>query len=248
MKNILVIPDSHCRPGVSNVRFEWTAKLIDERRPDVIVHLGDLFDMESLCTYDRGKKSFEGRRYSKDLAVGHDALDKLGRVFNKRYRPRLEFLEGNHEHRICKAIEADGILDGTISLKDLKTEDFGWNFNPFLEPLVLEGVCFSHYFVSGVMAQAIGGENPATNLINKQHRSCVAGHLHLYDYSERTDGAGRKIQAVMAGCFLHPTQWESYAGPANKLWRNSLTFLHGVSGGQFDLEMISIERLRRSYG
>ena len=248
MKDILVIPDSHCRPGVSNSRFTWLARLIADTQPEVIVHLGDLFDMESLCSYDKGKKSFEGRRYTKDIAVGQNALQRLSDAFSPAYNPRRVFLEGNHEHRIAKAVDFEPALDGKLTLADLGLKDFGWETHPFLKTVTIEGVCFSHYFVSGVMSRPIGGENPATSLINKQHRSCIAGHLHLYDYSERTDAAGKKIQCITAGCFLEPGQWEGYAGPANLLWRNGVTYLHGVQGGQFDFEMISTARLRREYG
>lgn len=247
MSDILVIPDSHCRANVGVRRFEWLAKLIKDRQPEKIVHLGDMFDMESLSSYDVGKKSYEGRRYQKDLKAGQSAFDAMGVAFSRSYNPDRHFLLGNHEHRIDRVLEEEPRLDGTLSTADLGVKERGWKAHPFLKTVDLNGVAFSHYFISGVMARPIGGEHPANSMIRKSFKSCVAGHLHLWDYSERTDVMGRRIQCVMAGCFLEPGQFEAYAGPANKLWRNAVTYLHHAHNGEFDVEMISIDRLRREY-
>ena len=55
---------------------EHYINLIFEEKPDVVVCLGDWFDMASLSSHDKGKKSFEGRRYKQDVAVGVDAFEK----------------------------------------------------------------------------------------------------------------------------------------------------------------------------
>src|ERR1043165_5259660 len=96
--DILVVGDAHAKPGVSNRRFDWLGKYIVETRPKVVVDMGDWSDMESLSSYDKGKKSFEGRRYKKDIAAGAEArqrvADHLRRV-RQRYAPRLVALGGN---------------------------------------------------------------------------------------------------------------------------------------------------------
>ena len=68
---ILIIPDAHATPGVSNERFLWAGEYIIDKQPDVIVCLGDLFDLHSFNTYDLpGSKSLEGVRYKKDFDAG----------------------------------------------------------------------------------------------------------------------------------------------------------------------------------
>lgn len=256
--NLLIIPDSHSKPGVSNERFTWLGRLAADWRPDVIIHLGDAWDMPSLSSYDVGKKSFEGRSYKADLAAGHEAFDLLdkeiigvreaGKRDEKRgmYHPRKIILGGNHdEGRVKRVVEFDRKLDGTIGVDDFKHP--GWEWQPFLSALNVEGVFFSHYFISGVLGRPIGGENPATTLLNKQHRSCIAGHLHLYSYAERTDVEGKRLQAIVAGCFLGEGQYEAYAGPANGMWSNCVTKLHDVKDGTFDLEKVSLDRLKKLY-
>lgn len=240
-KSILVIPDSHVRPGVSLRRFKWLAKFIKERDPDYIVHLGDLFDMESLCSYDAKTLHAENRRYKHDVQSGRNALYEFSFVSSKA---KKFFLIGNHEQRIERACTENPALADWLSYDDLGLKMDGWEMVPFLQPKELCGIFFSHYFISGVMGRPIGGENAAANMLRKTFVSCVAGHSHLYDYSERSNVLGHKIQALVAGCFLDPAQRERYAGPANSMWRNAISYLHNCKNGNFDLETISIERLR----
>lgn len=75
--NILVIGDPHATPHHNNSRFELLGKFIVDRQPEVIVNIGDMADMPSLCSYDKGLRSFEGRRYKHDVASVIDAQLKL---------------------------------------------------------------------------------------------------------------------------------------------------------------------------
>ena len=73
----LVIPDVQSKPGVTNEHLAWIGQYIADKRPDVIVQIGDFADLPSLSSYDVGKKSFEGRRYKSDLEASHVAMEKL---------------------------------------------------------------------------------------------------------------------------------------------------------------------------
>lgn len=249
MTDILIIMDAHLKPGADNSRFAHAGRLIADRQPEVIVEIGDGADMPSLSDYDVGKHVFEGRRYKEDVKALRDGYAKLEAELPKKgYKPHKFKLWGNHEERILRVLNRDPKLIGTIGLEDFGLSQWGWSSPRYLEPVEINGVFFSHYFVSGVMGRPIGGENPATALCNKMHRSCVAGHLHLFDYSERTDVAGSKIQCMVGGCFLAEDQVEEYSGEAQKMWHNGLVYLHDVRGGRYDFETISTERLRRTYG
>ena len=66
---IAVIPDTQVKKGVPIDHLLYAGKYIAEKKPDVIVHIGDHWDMPSLSSYDKGKKSFEGRRYKDDISL-----------------------------------------------------------------------------------------------------------------------------------------------------------------------------------
>lgn len=248
--NILVIPDAHAKPGVSMRRFDWLGKVIVDLRPDVVVDLGDWADMESLSSYDKGKKSFEGRRYAKDVAASVEARERVARHLKKsRKRPRLVALGGNHDYdRIHRATELTPELDGTIGVSDQQHAEYGWDLIPYLHPHTEAGYAFQHYFGSGLMQRPIGGERHALRLLQTQFTSCIQGHSHLWDEAERTLANGRRIQAFVPGCFLDPEQWESYAGRANTMWWRGLLWLPGAEDGYCrDFQRISIEKLQREY-
>ncbi len=266
-KNIhVVIGDAHAKPEVSNRRFDWLGKFILDlalAHPDdnvKVIDLGDWEDMPSLSSYDIGKKSYEGRRYQRDLEAAIDARRRTNQAidsYNQRAKEnhkRRIFVEkfalgGNHsEGRIKKTIDATPMLDGTIGLRDLCHEQFGWNYIPFLEPLNLDGITYQHYFVSGVMGRPIGGESPGLSLIRKTLTSTVCGHSHVLDLSHRTDPSGKSIWGIQAGCFLDEDQWEDYAGPANRLWKKGILVLKDVKDGDFtSWSWIGIKELKDSY-
>lgn len=258
MTTILVVPDSHAKHAFPNTRFSWLGRFIIDRKPDIIVNIGDMADMPSLCSYDKGKKSFEGRRYKDDIKAVIEAQQLMFEpinAYNKQqrsnkqaqYKPRFVMTLGNHDHRINRAIEQQAELDGAISIEDLKYEDFGWELHPFLDVVNISGVNFSHYFTSGVMGRPIGGEHHAHSLITKQLSSCVQGHSHLRDFAERTTSEGRKILGLVVGCYLEEDQYEDYAGPANKMWWKGLVMMHDVNNGEFEPEFINIKQIKAKY-
>jgi len=255
----LVIGDPHATPEYNNNRFDILGKFIVDRQPDVIVNIGDMASMESLCSYDKGKKSFEGRRYKHDVAAVIDAQERMFKPLNeyneqqrknkkKQYTPELYLTLGNHEYRINRAVETQAELEDVISVDDLKYKEFGWNVIPFLEPTIIDGIAYCHYFTSGVMGRPIGGEHTAHSLLTKMFMSCVQGHSHLRDFAERTTAEGNKIQATVVGCFLDEDQWEGYAGPANKMWYKGLVMLNNCIDGAYDPEFIGIKALKEKYG
>lgn len=62
MSRHLVIPDTQVKPNESIDHLLWAGKYAVDMQPDTIICIGDWWDMGSLSSYDKGKKSFEGRR------------------------------------------------------------------------------------------------------------------------------------------------------------------------------------------
>lgn len=258
--DILVIGDAHAKPGVPNSRFKWAGKYAFDKKPDVIIDMGDWADMPSLSLYDVGKASFEGRRYREDIEAALEArnyfqegIDLGNRGIAKRkkakYIPQKIALGGNHcEGRIRRVLETDPKLIGTLSHHDLGYKKFGWEYIPYQDYYRCAGLTFSHFFPSGVMGRPIGGEMPALSLLRKQFTSCVAGHSHLFDIAHRTRPDGGRIWGVVAGCYLDPSQWEDYAGPANLLWWRGLILLKDVVDGDIgSIETVTATTLKEMY-
>lgn len=247
----LIIPDSHSIPGQNNDRADWLGQLICDEKPDVVIHLGDSADMPSLCSFDKGKRTFQGRNYKQDIDSHLDFQDRMWNRVKKQKKklPLRVFLEGNHENRIEKALDASPELEGTISFNDLMLDDY-YDIVVRYEggtPGVYHnnGVYYAHYFSSGVMGRPISGEHPAYTLLTKKFRSCTQGHTHTFDYCVRSTEAGDNIQSLVAGCFQDYNS--TWAGDVNKLWWRGCFIKDNVEDGNYDLRQISISSLQREY-
>lgn len=248
----LVIPDQHAHPDHSNDRADWIAQLIIDTRPEVVVNIGDAADMASLSSYDKGKRSFVGRSYRKDIDSHLEFQDRLWAPVRARKKklPYRVVLEGNHEHRVEKALDLSPELDGTIGFRDYEFSDY---YDEVVRydgstpgTISLDGVLYAHYLVSGVLGRPIGGLHPASSLIQKGLRSCTVGHVHTADLSIATDAGGRKVMGLVAGVYSdYDFDW---AGDVNKLYWRGVVLCHDVEDGVYDPEFISIDKLRKVYG
>lgn len=247
-KTHLIIPDSHAHPEYGNERYSYLGQLIADVKPDVVVDIGDWFDMPSLCSYDKGKRGFENRRYAADIAAGIDGQDRLLGPLRKSKRklPRFVRCLGNHEHRIDRVLETDPILDGTISLRDLQSKEYRWEEHPFLEIVEIDGIQYSHYFASGIMGRPIGGVNLGAAIATKQLNSATQGHSHLFDHSVRVRGNGQRIHGLSCGVFQDYVP--SFAKSSARYWSSGVVIKRGVENGDYDLEWVSMRRLKEIYG
>jgi len=250
----LVIPDTQVKPNISLEYLSWIGQYAADKKPDVIVQIGDFADLPSLSSYDVGKKSFEGRTYKADVRAsikGMKALmepikkeqQRLIRNKDRRWKPKLVLTLGNHEERIERAIEYDRKLEDLIGVSDLKYESFGWEVYPFLDVVVVDGVAYSHYFTSGVMGRPC---STAQAMLNKKHMSCFAGHQQgrQIAYARRADGT--EITGIIAGsCYEHDEDYLNLQSNAH--WRG-VYMLHEVKDGSFDEMAVSLNYLKRTYG
>lgn len=259
MSKILIIGDAHAKPDTDLSRFTWLGRMIVDEKPNYIIDMGDWEDMPSLSSYDIGKMSYEGRRYKRDLESAWKARELLNepiREYNSRkklnkerqYRPTQIALGGNHfERRVKRAIELAPMLEGTISVEDNRVSDWGWEYIPFLTPITIEGITFSHYFQGNGTSNPIGmGKYPAQTLLREKHTSCVMGHNHLFDIANDVNGKEERIWAISAGCYFE--HWEDYAGRNNQRWWRGILVLDVVKNGEIQAyRAIDLKRIKELY-
>jgi len=240
-KKHCVIPDVQAKPGVPLDHLTWAGNYIAEKRPDVIICIGDFADFPSLSSYDKGKRAAENKRYKHDLEAVHKAMELLMTpiVSEPGYSPRLVMTLGNHEHRVVRYCDDNPELDGTLSLKSLGYESWGWEIYPFLEVVKVDGVEYSHFFTTGVMGRAA---NSAAAMLRERQCSCTMGHSQYYDMAIHKKTQQR---ALMAGTFYQHD--EDYLGPQGNDYRRHIVMKHEVQEGRYDLMEVSLEYLRKRY-
>lgn len=254
MTTILVIPDTQIKPDVPLDHLEWLGQYIVDKRPDYIVHLGDLADMASLSSYDKGKKAFEGRRYKKDVESAilgqYKLLDPLARLQDRQeqnkkkiYKPKQILTLGNHCERINRAVNLSPELDGVLNVSDLKYEEFGWEVHPFLDVVTINGIAFSHYFLTGTAGRPASTANAQ---LSKQHMSCVSGHQQGFFCANGIRADGAQLTSIICGSFyLHN---EEYLGPqGNNHFRGALMLYPDNKGG-FTFSQLPMRYLKARYG
>ncbi len=247
--NILVIPDIQAAPGRSQKHLAWLAKYIEAKRPDVIVQLGDLWDIPSLSSYDVGKKAAEGRRLTLDVDAGMKAVNTIMQGC-KNYSPKLIFTEGNHEYRIRRYENDYPALTGSLFSPVAYMSDLGWDAYPFLQVAKHAGISFSHFFPRTIRGTTTAGSQrngpaSASAMVRANMTSCIAGHkqgldVYIHNLQEK------RVRGIIAGSFyLHDESYHSAQG--NSYWRGVL-MLNNVKNGDYDLTEVSIDYLKRKYG
>ncbi|UUG68452.1 phosphodiesterase [Acinetobacter phage TCUAN2] len=118
---IFVIGDTQVKQGISLDYIHWIANYIKLKQPDIIVQIGDHYDMASLSTYDKGQLSAEGRRFVLDIEAGDEALGIIEDYIRsvKGYNPRKVVVLGNHEDRIDRFVKTHPEFEGLIGTDKL---------------------------------------------------------------------------------------------------------------------------------
>ncbi len=251
----IVIGDTQVKPGVRTEHLAWIGQYIVDQfagQNVKIFHAGDHADMESLSSYDKGKRSMEGRRIIADIESANAAFSLLNaplKAYNRsrkkaqQWWPERNITLGNHENRIVVATELDAQLDGFLSLDDLNYAAEGWNVVPFLEVLERDGISYSHYFYNPNTGRPYSGENLLTRL-KQLGRSFTMGHQQGMNRAFRQVGRYRHHGLVNGSCYLHN---ERYLGPqGNDYWRG-IVVCHQVENGQYDSMEVSLDYLCRRY-
>lgn len=249
-----VIPDTQAAPDNPDNHMTWAGKYAVKHKPDVIIHLGDHWDMPSLCSFDKGKGKMEGKRYWKDIEAGNVSMDKFMKPILKEqnrqrknkekiWKPRLVFIIGNHEYRIERAVEDNIQLDELLTYDHFNLAKYGWDVIPFLEVEVIDGVAYSHYFTSGVMGRPVSS---ARLMLNKKHMSCVMGHVQDRDIAFARRADGTQMTGLFAGIFNQHD--EGYLNAQTNLSWSGVWMLNQVKDGAFDEMPVSMDYLKRNYG
>lgn len=254
-KKILVVGDTQCKPDIDLDYMTWIGKYIADKRPDVIVHIGDAFDFPSLSSYDRGKKSFEGRRILADIQAGMKGMENLVKPMHdmqaqqrlskkKVYSPRMVFCSGNHENRFDRVANDMPEFEGLLGMDTLNLEQFGWEVHPFLRPVEIEGIFFVHFLANPMSGKPYAGT--AMNILKTVGRSFVVGHRQVLDIAIRPTVDGKhQLGLVNGACYEHN---EEYKGETGNNHFRGVVMLHEVEDG-FALPMpVSLKYLKGKYG
>lgn len=251
-----VIPDVQAKKLPPGLTFDYLRKigeLIVQEKPDVLVFIGDWDDLPAFSSYDKGKKSFEGRSYVEDFQAGREAQAALfGPILRERERitannlPAWDLVAvityGNHEHRMHRAIDLSRELTGLLHDGLFDWKKYGVIEVPFLAVANIDGVHYSHYHTTGVMGRPAAS---AKAMIKQKHVSCVMGHVQKSDIASEPLPDGRHIHGIfVSSCYEHD---EDYLGPQGNNYFRGVWIFDDVLDGDFTIRQISLKQIHNRF-
>lgn len=247
-----VIPDTQVKPGVPINHLEAAGNYIVDKKPDVLIHLGDHWDMHSLSIYDKGTKKGEGVNYQEDIDSGQEGMQALLAPINryndrrrkykeKLYKPKMVFCLGNHEQRIERYTNANPELIGKCTYADFELEKSGWEVYDFLDPVDVHGILYCHYFVnpSSLKKNVLGGN--VDNKLRHIGQSFTMGHQQTLQIGLRYLNNGTCQRGLVCGSFYQHE--EDYMGHQGNHHYRGCLYKHEVKNGNYCLMELSLDYL-----
>ena len=247
---ILFIADCQVKPDIDTTYLRAIGQYIVDKKPDVVVNIGDFFDMESLSSYDKGKLSFEGRRLQKDIEAGKQGMKELlaplrnYQKISPEYKPRMVFCLGNHEERLMRIPANSSEFEGFVGYHLLELEK-DWEVQPFLKPVNIQGINFVHYIAHPMTGRPYGGT--AASMLKNVGCSFCVGHKQTLEVAIQPVLDGSMRLGIVAGASYIFDEDYKKAGFGNSHFRG-VVMLHDAKNGFADPSFIStkflIERLK----
>lgn len=245
LPTIFVIGDTQCKQGIDLDYMKWIGYYIARKRPDIIIHIGDHYDMAALSSYDKASLKAEGRRIIEDIRAGDLGLELIEKEIAKvqGYKPRKIITLGNHEERIDRFVSLNPEFAGFMGTDQLAFEKYGWEVIPFLTPCDVEGISFQHYVQNVMTGKPLGGT--ALNILKSSGKSFVMGHKQVLDIAIKpTLGGGHQIGIVVGACYLHD---EGYKGVQGNNHFRGCVMLTEVHNGYALPSPVSLDYMRKVY-
>ncbi|NIA67765.1 hypothetical protein HBA54_04105 [Pelagibius litoralis] len=245
---LALIGDAHDSPHIPDKsRFRWFGQYAAEHCVDIVQSVGDLFSLDSLCSYERNdtQRGKSKPNFKEDMASGKKALGYLEEGLGN-HKPEKHVTLGNHEDRIFsfsdRTPEIYGMLDE--NLHTILT-DYGWGYSPFGRIHYIGGVGITHV-PRNVMGKPYGGMYSQNTIARDCVTDLIYGHTHKMLFQPFWKLDGNKIWVMNAGCALPNGHVEDYAkhslGDGNwdyGIW--DVTIQHGHIQKAHHIPMLELE-------
>lgn len=251
-QRILAIGDLHQDPRHPDrvPILTWMARLASEHRPERIIQVGDWSTFDSVNQHD--KNDTMAARYKPpvkdDLANLLQSHQAFRRGMSDDYRPKMDFLLGNHENRLERFENANPEAQGTFTLaRDETFAQFGWRARPYGELFYVEGCAFTHHPTNGA-GRAYGGKTGPQRAANESTVPVVSGHTHRRQVHDSPKiGPVDVISMVEIGCGLPWGTVEKYAAHSLTGWWHGAVLLTVQGGVIRDLNFVSMISIEERY-
>lgn len=240
MKHVLVLTDTHY-PYVDIKTMKAVENLMSDYQWSEVLHLGDFLDFDCISSHNKDNlRAIEAKRLFHDYEAGADTLDRW-----KKLAPKADFtlLEGNHEYRVERYLDANPQLEGMIEVPvglELQKRHVAW------VPAWSKGKVYNigkASFIHGGKTTNFHTKGMAYNY----GRNIFYGHTHdVQSYSVETAGHNTTYVAQSLGCLCRYDQPYMRGRPSK--WQQSVSVFHFFEDGNFNYNVIRIFNHRFFFG
>lgn len=251
-QRVLVIGDLHQDPRHEDRLsvLTWIGRYASEHRFDRIIQVGDWSTFDSVNQHD--KNDTYASKFKPGIRDDLDNLQASHRAFRRGissdYKPRLNFLNGNHEQRLERFENANPEAVQTFTLSREETfAQFGWKTRPYGELFYVDGVGFTHHPTNGA-GRAYGGKTGPQRAANESTVPVVSGHTHRRQVHDSPKiGPIDVISMVEVGCAMPWGTMESYASHSLTGWWFGVVPMTIQDGAITDVNFVSMLTLRSTF-
>ena len=233
MLKILVITDTHWDATQGeDPAYGLVKKFAKSWKPDLTVHLGDVFEFEYLSSFSKEKlKRLEGKRFQKDYQLAQRELD-----FWQKVSKEVVLIEGNHDERIIRLVDRDPKLQGLIEIPEqLHLEERKIPWYPQNGKVFQKGkLAFIHGFWANKYA--------AERHLSKYKHNLVFGHVHKFQtFSDAMPLMETEMEAWALGCLCSKAPDWKNGEPTG--WQNGFAIIYmDEKTGRFNLFPVNINK------
>lgn len=225
----IILPDMQI-PYHDEKSLAAVENYIAAHRWDGWLQIGDFLDFDTISSFNYGKPRITANRYlNEDIEMANEILDwhqNLVRSNNKQ--AKFVLLEGNHEERVERWLDANPQFEGILSVpKMLRLKERGITWVPSWslgETYSIGKAVFSHGLYTN--------KYHAEKMVNAWGQSIFYGHTH--DMQCVPKAFKRKDDLIVGqsiGCLCEYEQTWMKGKPTN--WQQGFMVLHVMPNGNF---------------
>jgi predicted phosphodiesterase len=232
LERVLVLPDIHI-PVEDKLTLRGVERYAAEHKWDEVIYLGDFMDLGVISSHNKNNlRAISGQSLGKDYDAGNRTLDRHQRLFGNA---KLTLLEGNHEFRTERYINANPQLEGLVEVPirlDLKSRGIEW------VPSWSKGKIYS----KGKANYSHGkyhGRNHARKHMDNFGVNIFYGHTHDEELVSKVfHGDNNTVVAHSLGCLCDYNQSYLLGNPTN--WQHAFATFHFRPDGFFNYTVTKI--------
>ncbi len=237
-----MLPDIHT-PYEDKRSLLAVEKMMADHRFDTYLLIGDFVDLDCISSHNKNNlRAVEGKRLMLDYQHAGEVLDrhqKIIRANNKQ--AEFVYIEGNHEHRIERYIDANPAIEGMFEVPTAL--EFGRRkikWVPFWSKGAVHTIGKAT-FIHGRYTN----DHHAKKHIQRYGCNVFYGHLHdVQSYSAEMMGEGNTLVGQSLGCLCLP---QKYMQGAPDRWQQAFAVFEFFPDGLFTYNVVRIFKHRFIY-